>query len=46
MDFNTRDNINNWVLRGFSVLGLLTILSGFTLFYQSSKTIRKINKPK
>lgn len=44
MDYDTRDNINNWVLRGFSILGLLTILSGFTLFYQSSRTIRKINK--
>jgi uncharacterized iron-regulated membrane protein len=42
MDYDSRDNINNWILRGFSILGLLTILSGFTLFYQSSKTIRKI----
>jgi len=42
MDYNTRDNLNNWILRGFSILGLLTVLSGFTLFYQSSKTIRKI----
>jgi len=42
MDYNTRDNLNNWILRGFSILGLLTILSGFTLFYQSSRTIRKI----
>jgi len=42
MDYDTRDNINNWILRGFSILGLLTILSGFTLFYQSSRTIRKI----
>ncbi|MFK5891178.1 MAG: hypothetical protein QM486_10675 [Flavobacteriaceae bacterium] len=43
MDYDTRDNINNWILRGFSILGMLTILSGFTLFYQSSKTIRKIS---
>jgi len=42
MDYDARDNINNWVLRGFSILGLLTILSGFTLFYQSSRTLRKI----
>jgi len=42
MDYDTRDNLNNWILRGFSILGLLTILSGFTLFYQSSRTIRKI----
>jgi len=44
MDYNTRDNINNWVLRVFSILGLLTILSGFTLFYQSSRTLRRIKK--
>lgn len=44
MDYDTRDNINNWILRGFSILGLLTILSGFTLFYQSSRTIRKVRK--
>ncbi len=42
MDYNTRDNLNNWLLRGFSILGLITVLSGFTLFYQSSRTIRKL----
>jgi hypothetical protein len=44
MDYDTRDNLNNWILRGFSILGLSTILSGFILFYQSSGTIRKIKK--
>lgn len=33
MDYATRDNINNWVLRIFSLLGLLTVLSGFALFF-------------
>lgn len=42
MDFETRDNITNWVLRAFSVLGLLTILSGLYLFFISSPTIRKV----
>lgn len=42
MDYNERDNINNTILRAFSVLGLITILSGFILFFQSSRTIRKI----
>lgn len=42
MDYNTRDNLNNWLLRSFSILGLITVLSGFTLFYQSSRTIRKL----
>ncbi|APZ48113.1 hypothetical protein BW723_08990 [Polaribacter reichenbachii] len=41
MDFETRDHITNWVLRVFSVLGLLTILSGFYLFFISSPTLRK-----
>jgi len=44
MDYDTRDNLNNWILRGFSILGLLTILSGFTLFYQSSRTLRQFKK--
>jgi uncharacterized iron-regulated membrane protein len=42
MDFNERDNINNWLLRGFSALGLLTIASGFLLFFVSSKPVRRI----
>ncbi len=37
MDYNGRDNLNNWLLRVFSIIGLLTILSGFVLFYDSSK---------
>lgn len=41
MDFHGRDNLNNYVLRGFSILGIVTILSGFTLFFVSSKFIRK-----
>ncbi len=44
LDFDQRDNFNNVLLRGFSILSLITIFSGFLLFYQSSKTIRKIKK--
>lgn len=44
MDYNTRDHITNWVLRIFSVLGLLTIFSGFYLFYLTSPTIKKLRK--
>ncbi len=44
MDFETRDHITNWTLRIFSVLGLLTIFSGFYLYYLSSPTIRKFKK--
>ncbi len=44
MDFETRDHITNWTLRIFSVLGLLTILSGLYLFFISSPTLRKFKK--
>ncbi|WP_207495773.1 hypothetical protein [Aridibaculum aurantiacum] len=37
MDYENRDNINNWLLRIFSVFGLLTIASGFILFWISRK---------
>ena len=41
MDYDGRDNINNWVLRAFSIFGLVTVLSGFILFFVSSKLFRK-----
>ena len=41
MDYENRDNINNWVLRIFSVLGLVTILSGFLLYFLTFKLKRK-----
>lgn len=37
MDYKERDNFNNWTLRIFSLLGLITIISGFLLFSLSSK---------
>jgi hypothetical protein len=42
MDFQARDNINNYLLRGFSILGIVTILSGFCLFFVSSKFWRGV----
>ena len=45
MDYKSRDNINNWMLRIFSAFGLVTVLSGFLLFGISSKTIRRKKKP-
>ena len=42
MDYESRDNFNNTLLRVFSLLGLITVLSGFTLWVTSSPTIRKI----
>lgn len=41
MDYNGRDNFNNWLLRAFSIFGLITVLSGFALFWVSSKWFRK-----
>ncbi|CAM4275805.1 hypothetical protein [Gillisia hiemivivida] len=47
MDYEARDDFNNLLLRSFSVLGLLTVLSGFTLWFTSSPSIRKVlNKNK
>jgi hypothetical protein len=41
MDYEGRDNFNTIVLRVFSLLGLITVLSGFLLWFTSSPTIRK-----
>ena len=37
MDYQSRDNFNNGLLRIFSVIGLITILSGLLLFFLTSK---------
>lgn len=39
MDFESRDNINNWLLRIFSAFGLITLFSGFTLYFITSRKI-------
>ncbi|MBW1295492.1 PepSY domain-containing protein [Aquimarina litoralis] len=44
MDYEGRDDFNTMVLRVFSLLGLITVLSGFVLWYISSATVRKIIK--
>ena len=41
MDYQGRDNFNTLLLRGFSLFGLITVISGFTLWIISSPTIRK-----
>lgn len=40
MDYQSRDNINNWLLRIFSLFGLLTVLSGFVLYGISTRRFR------
>jgi len=37
MDYQGRDNITNWLLRAFSIFGLMTIASGFILFLSVEK---------
>ncbi|CAL2104123.1 conserved protein of unknown function [Tenacibaculum sp. 190130A14a] len=44
MDYEGRDNFNTLVLRAFSLLGLITVLSGFLLWYTSSPSVRKLLK--
>lgn len=42
MDYQSRDNLSNWLLRAFSIFGLFTIATGFTLFFVSSKKSTKL----
>ncbi len=44
MDYQNRDNINNWLLRAFSILGLITIASGFVLYFFTNKKLPKKNE--
>ncbi len=44
MDYEGRDDFNNLVLRIFSLMGLITVLSGFVLWYISSPSVRKLQK--
>lgn len=44
MDYQNRDNINNWLLRAFSILGLITIASGFVLYFFTNKKSPKKNE--
>lgn len=41
LDLYSRDDINNWVLRVFSSLGLVTIFSGYVLFFITSPWFRR-----
>lgn len=38
MDYSGRDNFGNYLLRFMAILGLITILSGFFVYYFSSKS--------
>lgn len=42
MDYAGRDNFNNWLLKALSLFGLFTVLSGFVLYFISSRTLKKV----
>ena len=42
MDYEGRDNFNTIILRAFSLLGLITVFSGFLLWFTTSATIRGV----
>lgn len=37
MDYQTRDDFGNWLIRAFSIIALITAISGIILFIISSK---------
>lgn len=45
MGYQDRDDINNWLLRIFSVFGLLTVVSGIVLYFVSSRRFRSKRMP-
>ena len=44
MDYESRDDFGNILLKAFSILGLVTIFSGFLLYFYSSPTVRKLKR--
>lgn len=44
MDYEGRDNFGNLALQAFSIFGIVTICSGFLLFFVSSSTFTKKKK--
>lgn len=42
MDYASRDNFNNWLLKTLSIAGLCTVVSGFFLYIISSPTVRRL----
>jgi uncharacterized iron-regulated membrane protein len=44
MDYRTRDNFNTFLLRAFSLFGLFTVISGFTLWTVTSVSIKRLRK--
>jgi len=43
MDYQGRDDFNTTLLRAFSLLGLITVLSGFALWAVTTPVFRRKN---
>ena len=44
MDYQGRDNFNHWILKTVSIFGLATVLSGFVLWFKTSRVFRRKKK--
>ena len=44
MDYQGRDNFNHWVLKGVSIFGLVTVLTGFVLWFKTTRLFRRKSK--
>ena len=44
MDYQGRDNFNHWLLKGTSIFGLLTVLSGFILWAKTTRLFRRTKR--
>ena len=44
MDYQGRDNFNHWILKTVSIFGLVTVLSGFVLWFKTSRVFRRRKK--
>ena len=46
MDYGARQNFNNWIVRVLSLLGLVTVASGYYLWYLTSPPVRPKGRPR
>ena len=46
MDYQGRDNFGHWILRAFSVFGVVSVLSGYWLWWRTSSVRRRLRQHK
>ena len=44
MDYQTRDDFNTLLLRLFSLFAVITVMSGFLLWFSSSSSLKNLKK--